>query len=779
MDDSSRRNSRSMELRGKDPATTVGIMLIGTTIDGSNQKLRRCFLPSFLLVLVLVLVLLVLLLVNRFILLFHSPCAVSICAHTLLPCYPISTRVPDQLSPSPPVVVGGPAHLTRQLARGDKIVRVEEREVTMQNIHRELIGCDVPGSSFSMTVERQGGLRRVVITRMAVEEIAGSFLCCGCGERSWLGYDEDGTDKRLMFEIFTDVANYISSCPRDEKQAFAAYDMSNAVEVFTRILQNHSDAMEELRSRTREEQEETRGLIRSVEEMLEKFERLIRYFVRTNATQDTSSSIRALEGQMSQVEVVVGRMRERMEEEGRGGEHGGGEEWRRRRGEEETHVSDRRFAEEESVSATTITKLEEELSRTSGSLSHLLREGAEREASLRRMLAGQEQAEVLVERLQSLLEESLSCSRGLRDEERALKSSMSRLHKLLYQRDVDELQRVARDKEREEEMLRLQRELSDREKLVLSLQQELHKLSAALPRFHRSLPEDALRAVQSLMLPEEEEASCYESQWEADAADNLLLPGVSLSARSREVKLGSPSSSSSSSSSLFLSGGIRGTSSGVTGDTKAREGRGGGGGGGGGGERVENRAARSGKKQRWIGAEEGSDDTTTRGGGSEKERGGRVGRGDGFSACAGEEEEDREREHEDMEGEGGRQEEEEDSGGSDSNEMEEVEHVDGVGLLEEPEGEEEERWEDKHDGGTSKTSRGRGSGKELSVMVVKHADESFAVRDDEQGREEDEGGKKCSTLEGSYWPGEEQEMEREDTSTSHTTVEPASQFFHL
>ncbi|EKX51961.1 hypothetical protein GUITHDRAFT_134275 [Guillardia theta CCMP2712] len=274
------------------------------------------------------------------------------------------------------------------------------------------------------------------MTRMAVEEIA---------------------DKRLMFEIFTHVANFISMCPRDEKQTFASYDISKGVEVFTRILQAHSDAHEEMRARMRQEQEEAAQVIRRVEEVMTRFERDCWLFVK-----GASSCIRALEGFTCKVEEVVMKLQGWVEgaRRRRDAEEEEEEEEEERRTEEDKEKEEEE--EERFVSAKTILKLEEELSSTREKMSQLLRERAESETVLMNVGKEEEQAA-----------EGIS-----------------------------------------------------------------------------SLPEDALKVVQALMLPEQEEASCYESPWVADAPGLLLLPAVSLSARSREVRLASPSSASSSPLSL-------------------------------------------------------------------------------------------------------------------------------------------------------------------------------------------------------------------------------------
>lgn len=52
------------------------------------------------------------------------------------------------------LVVGGPAYNSRQLSRGDVIIRVDGVPVSESNVHEAMVGSDVPGSSIIISVAR-------------------------------------------------------------------------------------------------------------------------------------------------------------------------------------------------------------------------------------------------------------------------------------------------------------------------------------------------------------------------------------------------------------------------------------------------------------------------------------------------------------------------------------------------------------------------------------------------------------------------------------------------
>ena len=122
------------------------------------------------------------------------------------------------------MVIGGPAHNTGLLEKGDLIIAIDGVAVTEDTIHAALLGDDIPGSSVVLTIKRSAvpelnlidagsianavfrhadavfnpngsnsresspltnkNIREVVVVRMATEVIA---------------------DRRRMFELFTDI----------------------------------------------------------------------------------------------------------------------------------------------------------------------------------------------------------------------------------------------------------------------------------------------------------------------------------------------------------------------------------------------------------------------------------------------------------------------------------------------------------------------------------------------------------------------------------------------
>ena len=82
------------------------------------------------------------------------------------------------------MVVGGPAHNSQRLSKGDVLVRVDDVEVDCENLHDMLVGSDVPGSLVKISFLRPGSEEQheVTLMRMATSTIA---------------------DNVRMFEVFT------------------------------------------------------------------------------------------------------------------------------------------------------------------------------------------------------------------------------------------------------------------------------------------------------------------------------------------------------------------------------------------------------------------------------------------------------------------------------------------------------------------------------------------------------------------------------------------------
>ena len=52
---------------------------------------------------------------------------------------------------------GGPAYKSKQLDKGDVILRVDGHDVTLESCPDALVGNDVPGSSVTLTVQKGSG----------------------------------------------------------------------------------------------------------------------------------------------------------------------------------------------------------------------------------------------------------------------------------------------------------------------------------------------------------------------------------------------------------------------------------------------------------------------------------------------------------------------------------------------------------------------------------------------------------------------------------------------
>jgi hypothetical protein len=82
------------------------------------------------------------------------------------------------------MVVGGPAYNCQQLNKGDLLMRVDDEEVGLHDIHEKLVGSDIPGTFVKVAVLSPETMeeKEVMLTRMATATIA---------------------DNVRMFELFT------------------------------------------------------------------------------------------------------------------------------------------------------------------------------------------------------------------------------------------------------------------------------------------------------------------------------------------------------------------------------------------------------------------------------------------------------------------------------------------------------------------------------------------------------------------------------------------------
>ena len=71
------------------------------------------------------------------------------------------------------MIIGGPAYNSRMLDRGDVVCRIDRAAVNVEDLQSALSGCDIPGSSVVLTVQKTSGrIMDVVLKRMAISVIA-------------------------------------------------------------------------------------------------------------------------------------------------------------------------------------------------------------------------------------------------------------------------------------------------------------------------------------------------------------------------------------------------------------------------------------------------------------------------------------------------------------------------------------------------------------------------------------------------------------------------------
>eukprot|EP00960_Hanusia_phi_P049342 759506-Hanusia_phi.AAC.4 len=111
------------------------------------------------------------------------------------------------------MLIGGPAYNSKMLRKGDKIVKVDGIEVSMDNLQEVLVGDDVPGSEVILTVEKQDLMEIVEVTlrRVARTEMA---------------------ERIELFECFADIKE--NAIVRDNKEIIFYVD--NCVCKFTNVL---------------------------------------------------------------------------------------------------------------------------------------------------------------------------------------------------------------------------------------------------------------------------------------------------------------------------------------------------------------------------------------------------------------------------------------------------------------------------------------------------------------------------------------------------------------
>ena len=108
--------------------------------------------------------------------------------------------------------------MMQTLSKGDKILKVDGKDVTNDTVSNALVGNDVAGSMVSVEVKKSGAVdsQVVTLTRMATESIA---------------------DRRAMFELFTTAKNRANH--RDDKALAALID--KAIILWTKMLDEDAD----------------------------------------------------------------------------------------------------------------------------------------------------------------------------------------------------------------------------------------------------------------------------------------------------------------------------------------------------------------------------------------------------------------------------------------------------------------------------------------------------------------------------------------------------------
>jgi hypothetical protein len=82
------------------------------------------------------------------------------------------------------LLIGGPAHDSGKLRKGDIIVAVDNEPVNCDNVRMSIFGSDTPGSSVLLTLQRDNATFSVLLVRKATKEIA---------------------DRTRLFELFTAI----------------------------------------------------------------------------------------------------------------------------------------------------------------------------------------------------------------------------------------------------------------------------------------------------------------------------------------------------------------------------------------------------------------------------------------------------------------------------------------------------------------------------------------------------------------------------------------------
>ena len=127
---------------------------------------------------------------------------------------------------------------------GDTILKVDKKEVTMEDYESALLGCDVPGSRIQLSILKPDGREvDVTLSRMARNEMA---------------------DSVKMFEYFTTLEEFIANSG-DEQHARV---MDDTIELYTKMQQKNADRDMTIVHNVLEMQQHSSALLQNLKDKL-------------------------------------------------------------------------------------------------------------------------------------------------------------------------------------------------------------------------------------------------------------------------------------------------------------------------------------------------------------------------------------------------------------------------------------------------------------------------------------------------------------------------------
>jgi hypothetical protein len=127
---------------------------------------------------------------------------------------------------------------------GDTILKVDKKEVTMEDYESALLGCDVPGSRIQLSILKPDGREvDVTLSRMARNEMA---------------------DSMKMFEYFTTLEEFIANSG-DEHHARV---MDDTIELYTKMQEKNADRDMTIVHNVLEMQQHSSALLQNLKDKL-------------------------------------------------------------------------------------------------------------------------------------------------------------------------------------------------------------------------------------------------------------------------------------------------------------------------------------------------------------------------------------------------------------------------------------------------------------------------------------------------------------------------------